>query len=159
MRRRELLVAGAALLAAPATARAAAGDPARVQALRRAELDAALAYEAAGAPRRLARAARDHAAALATLLGALVAPVPPEPRRLEDLRPPVAGLAPALAAARSPRERARAAARIERALREGCAEQLALLRVPDVVRTVGTVYASHAAQAALLQMSAGLDPL
>ncbi len=159
MRRRELLLAGAALLAAPAAPAAAAdGDPARVQALRRAELDAALAYEAAG-PRRLARRAREHAAALATLLGALVAPIPPEPRRLEDLRPPVSGLAPALAAARTKRERALAAARLERALRDFGAEQLPGLGVRDIVRTVGSIHAAHAAQAALLELRAGRDPL
>jgi hypothetical protein len=159
VRRRELLLAGGAVLLAPATAAAAADDPGAVQALRRAELDAVLAYGAAGGFGRLARAAEAHAGALRTVLGALVAPVPPGPRRLEDVRAPVATHARALAAAPTRRARLLAAAGLEAALRDACAQRLPALAAPDVARAVGEVYAGHAAQAARLKMSAGRDPI
>ena len=160
MKRRDVLLAGgAALLGAPARA-AAVADPVRaVTALRRAELDAELAYRAADAPPRLARAASEHAAVLRTVLGALVAPQPPGPRRLEDLRPPVAGLAPALAKARGRRARAHAAGRIEAALRDLARAGIAGLDHPEIVRVLAGVLAAHAAEAAVLELRAGRDPL
>ena len=52
-----------------------------------------------------------------------------------------------------------AAIAFERALIRGCADRLAQLDEPGILRTVATVMASHAQHLALLERAAGRDPL
>jgi hypothetical protein len=147
MRRRELLLAGAALaLARPAVAGAAEGEVLDRLFVR--EQAAAFAYETAGMP---VRRAADHAAALRTQIDALgrKRPLPPESvRELDPAARRVAeeGAAPDVLA-------------LERTLLDAYEEALLEIAEPSILRTAATIAASHAQQVALLRRDAGLDPL
>ena len=80
----------------------------------------------------------------------------PGPTRTRD------GLGPAALAVLEAGDRAArqgAAIAFEQALADGCAQRLAQLQGPGIVRTVATVMASHAQHRALLERAAGRDPL
>jgi hypothetical protein len=157
MRRRELLLAGAAaLLARPAAAGAAtlAHDGDVIKPLIAREEAAQFAYRGAiprGAP-DLAEAARQHAAALRTELQALgrgTTPVSagaldPAARRLAEASMPAARLAAALA--------------LEDDLVATYRKAVIELSDPGILQTAATILAGHAQQRALLARLAGRDP-
>jgi len=157
MRRRELLLAGAAaLLARPAAAGAAtlAHDGDVIEPLIAREEAAEFAYRGAvprGAP-DLAETARQHAAALRTELHALgrgTTPVSADAldaaaRRLADASGPGARLAAAIA--------------LETDLVATYRQAVIELSEPGILRTAATILAGHAQQRALLARLAGRDP-
>jgi hypothetical protein len=158
MRRRELILAAAGLLAAPATARAGAapteGDV--LLDLMRREQEAKLAYGTAiktlgaNAPLELVTIRgheSDHADALTTELAAVGLPRP--------LRPPLTGTAAELAQAPDRGGVLAAAVKLERELVD--AYQAALHGLPDakVAMTAATILASHSQHALILRLAAG----
>jgi hypothetical protein len=136
MTRRELVaLAAAAALTRPSPAAAAAPDDAELLLqLIALEAAAAFAYGGAGA----ASDERDHAEALRTLLDALGRQAPPGPTSAEELDGPARRLADA-----APGARARAAAALESSLIEVYQSALLELRDPSILRTAGTILASH----------------
>jgi hypothetical protein len=161
--RRAALAAGlsgaaAVTLGARSAVAAEGPDPGPgLEALVRAEHDAAFVYRTAGlegaAP--LAEQEEQHARALSAHLQAVGVP-PPGPRRSPS------GLrreALAVLEAGGGAERLRAAAAYERTLIAGCAARLAPLEEPNIVRTIATVMASHAQHLALHERAAGLSGL
>jgi hypothetical protein len=157
VRRRELLLAGAAVvLARPAAAGAAtlAHDGDVIERLIAREDAAEFAYRGAvprGAP-DLAETARQHAAALRTELQALgrgTTPVSadaidPAARRLADASTPGARLAAAVA--------------LETDLVAAYRQAVIELSEPGILQTAATILAGHAQQRALLARLAGRDP-
>ena len=160
--RREALAAGlagaAALAFGPAAAAAAPDQGAALTALVRAEEDAVYVYGNADLGRlgeELAAQEGEHAKALATQVQALGLAIP-GPTRSRD------GLGPAALAVLEGGDRAarrNAAIAFEQTLADGCAERLAQLEGPGILRTVATVMASHAQHRALLERDAGRDLL
>ena len=160
--RREALAAGlagaAALVLAPAASAAEPDHGVALTALVRAEQDAAFAYRnaalgALGGP--LAAQEEEHAKALVTQLEALGLPGPEAAAGREDLGEEALAVVEAGGGA----ARWEAAIAFERALIRGCADRLAQLDEPGILRTVATVMASHAQHLALLERAAGHDPL
>jgi hypothetical protein len=158
VRRRELLVAGAAaLLARPVTALAAAtldhdGDV--IKPLIAREEGAEYAYRGAvpkGAP-DLGRHAKDHAAALRTQLQALgrgTAPI-----TADQLDAPTRRLAEAGTRA----EQLDAAIALEAELVGAYRHAVIALSEPGILKTAATILAGHSQQHALLLTMAGRDP-
>jgi hypothetical protein len=157
MRRRELLLAGAAaLLARPAAAGAATldhdGDV--IKPLIAREEGAQFAYRGAiprGAP-DLAETARQHAAALRTELQALgrgTAPVSADALDPASRR---------LAEASTAEERLDAALALEADLVTTYRQAVIDLSEPGILQTAATILAAHAQQRALLARLAGRDP-
>jgi hypothetical protein len=155
MRRRELLLGAAALLAVPATASAAPTEGAILLDLIRREQQAKLAYAAAmetlgpGGPVELMRIRgqeSDHADALATELAAVGLARP--------LRPPLAGAAAELANARD-RGVLRAAIQLEEELVDAYSQALAGLPDAKIAMTAATILASHSQHGLILRLAAG----
>jgi hypothetical protein len=158
VRRRDLLLAGAAgLLARPAAAMAAAtldqnGDI--LKPLIGREEAAAIAYRGAlpaGAP-PLARFAAEHAAALRTEFQALGRGAPA--LTADRLDP----LAQRVADATTPRARLAAALALEADLLSAYRTAVLRLTEPGIIKTTATILAGHAQQHALLAHLAGRDP-
>lgn len=158
MRRRELLLAGAAaVLVRPALARAAAtldqnGDI--IKPLIAREEAAAIAYRGAlpaGAP-PLARFAAEHAAALRTEFQALGRGV--APLTADQLDP----VAQRVLEGATPRARLAASIALEADLVTTYHAALLKLTEPGILQTTATVLAGHAQQHALLARLAGRDP-
>jgi hypothetical protein len=136
LRRRELVgAAAAALVVRPSSAASAAPDDAELL-LRLIALEeaAAFAYGGAGA----GPDDRDHARALRTQLDALGRQAPPGPTSAEELDGPARRLAVA-----APGARARAAAALESSLIAEYRAALLELRETSILRTAGTILASH----------------
>jgi hypothetical protein len=149
MRRRELLLAGAALaVARPAVAQAAEGDV--LDRLITREFAAEFAFDASGVA-AAARLAADHAKALRTQIDALGRKGPVRPTSVAELDP----AARRMAADGSPAE----AIALRRSLLEAYERALGEISEPSILRTVATIAASHAQYLALLRREAGLDPL
>jgi hypothetical protein len=155
MRRRELLLGAAALLAAPATASAAPTEGAILLHLIRREQQAKLAYAAAmdtlggGGPVELMRIRShesDHADALATELAAVGLGRP--------LRPELSGAAAELAGAPD-RGVLDAAIKLEDELVEAYSQALAGLPDAKVAMTAATILASHSQHRLILRLAAG----
>jgi Ferritin-like domain len=157
MRRRDLLIAGAAAaLARPAAAVAATlqhdGDV--IKPLIAREEAAQFAYSGAiprGAP-DLARTAADHAKALRTELQALGRGT--TPITATDLDP----LARRFSAASTPAARLDAAIALEADLVATYREAVIALGEPGILQTAATILAGHSQQHALLTRLAGRDP-
>jgi hypothetical protein len=157
VRRRELLLAGAAaLLARPAVAGAAtlAHDGDVIKPLIAREEAAEFAYRGAvpkGAP-ALGEHARDHAAALRTELSALGRGT--TPISLRDLDAP----SRRLAAAGTPAEQLDAAIALEADLVAAYRRAVVELSEPGILKTAATILAGHSQQHALLLRISGRDP-
>jgi hypothetical protein len=157
MRRRELLIAGAAAaLARPAAAVAATlqhdGDV--IKPLIAREEAARFAYRGAvprGAP-DLARTAADHAKALRTQLQALGRGT--TPITATDLDP----IARRFSEASTPAARLDAAIALEADLVATYREAVIALSEPGILQTTATILAGHSQQHALLARLAGRDP-
>jgi hypothetical protein len=150
MRRRELLLAGAALLTRPSVALAAPNEGDVLTELLRHERSASVAYRIGGL-HTLAQQETRHVAALTTELAALSLGPPPEPQGIEDLEPV------AQPVARSGK-RSDALA-LEESLLEAFAAALPQLPDPEVAMTVATILASHAQHLLILRDHADLDAL
>ncbi len=133
MTRRELGVLVAALLVARASPAAAAAPDDAELLLRLIAREEAAAAALDGVP---ASHERDHAAALRTLLDALGRTAPPGPAS----------------------EPAQDAAALEAALIEEYRSALLELRDPSILRTAGTILASHSQHRVRARLEAGLDP-
>ena len=133
MTRRELGVLVAALLAARSSPAAAAAPDDAELLLRLIAREDAAAAALGGVP---ASHERDHAAALRTLLDALGRTAPPGP-----------AAAPA-----------QDAAAVEGSLIEAYRAALLELRDPSILRTAGTILASHSQHRVRARLDAGLDP-
>jgi hypothetical protein len=160
--RRALLGAGAAaLLARPAAASAAAGEPATMLDLIRREDAAAAAYalvaETTGDAllERIARQDERHAHALRVQLEALTIPPEHRPPHAELLEPAAARLARArtLVVARAE------AITLEQELGDAFVTASRMLVDAGLLQTVATVAGSHAQQLAALRTAAGRTPL
>jgi ferritin-like protein len=157
VRRRELLVAGAAAaLARPAAALAATieGDGDVIKRLIAREEAAQFVYRGAlprGAP-DLARHSADHAKALRTELQALGRGT--TPITAADLDP----LARRFSEASSPAARLNAAVALEAELVATYHRAVIALSQPGILQTAATILAGHSQQHALLARLAGRDP-
>jgi hypothetical protein len=160
-RRAALAAFAAVALARPASASAAASEPAVMLDLIRCEDAAAEAYEIAAAAlgdallERLARQDGQHAHALRVGLEALT--VPPEHRaaHAERLHPATARLA----RARTRTAALTAAMALEKALQATFVEAARSLVDTGLLQTVATVLGGHAQQLATLRDAAGQPPL
>ncbi len=157
MRRRELLIAGAAaLLARPPAAGAAtlAHDGDVIKPLIAREEGSEFAYRGAvpdGAP-DLGANAKEHAAALRTQLQALGRGT--SPITAADLDAP----ARRLAEAGTPRRRLDAAIALEASLVTAYHDAVVQLSEPGILQTAATILAGHSQQHALLRKLAGRNP-
>jgi hypothetical protein len=157
VRRRELLLAAAATLAVPATARATPPTEGAVLLdLMRREQSAKLAYGAAlkalgsRAPQELVTIRgheSDHADALATALAAVGLGRP--------LRPPLTGTALGLAQASDRRAVLDAAVKLENELVDAYQRSLVLLPDAKIAMTVATILASHAQHRFIVGLAPG----
>jgi hypothetical protein len=156
MRRRELLLGAAALLAAPATASAAPTEGAILLDLISREQQAKIAYGAAmetlgsGGPLELVKIRgheADHADALATELAAVGLPRP--------LRPELSGAAAELAGAHDRAGVLAAAVRFEDELVDAYGKALAGLPDAKIAMTAATILASHSQHRLILRLAAG----
>jgi hypothetical protein len=148
VRRRDLLLAGAAVaLARPAAAEAAEGDVLDRLIVR--EDAAAFAYRERGVEGP-ARLAEDHAKALRTQIDALGRRGPLPPTSVRELDPAARRVAEGGAPAN--------AIALQRSLLDAYERGLAELAEPSILRTAATIAASHAQHLALLRREAGLDP-
>jgi Ferritin-like domain len=157
MRRRELLLAAAATLAAPATASAEPPTEGAVLLdLMRREQSAKLAYGAAlkrlgsQAPQELVTIRQhesDHADALATQLAAVGLGRP--------LRPPLTGTAHRLAEASDRRAVLDLAVKLEDELVDAYRRSLVLLPDAKIAMTAATILASHAQHRFIVGLAAG----
>ena len=157
MRRRELMLAAAASLAAPATARAnPPTEGAVLLDLMRREQSAKLAYGAAlkalgsQAPQELVTIRgheSDHADALTTELAAVGLGRP--------LRPPLSGTAQELAEASDRRAVLEASVKLENELVDAYRQALPLLPDAKIAMTVATILASHAQHRFIVGLAAG----
>jgi hypothetical protein len=160
--RRGLLGAGAAtLLARPAAASAARGEPATVLDLIRREDAAGAAYELAAQAtgdallERIARQDERHAHALRVQLEALTVPPHHRPPRAERLEPAAARLAATRTVAAARAE----AITLEQELGDAFVAASRMLVDAGLLQTVATVAGSHAQQLAALRTAAGRPPL
>jgi hypothetical protein len=152
LRRRELVAAAAAaVVARPSAAAAAAPDEAELL-LRLIALEEAAAF--ARGRGGAAADERDHAKALRTLLDALGRQAPPGPTSAEELDGPARRLADA-----GPRQRAAAAAALESSLISEYEAALLKLRETSILRTAGTILASHSQHRVRARIAAGMEPL
>jgi ferritin-like protein len=156
MRRRELLLAAAGLLAAPAAAQAAPTEGAILLDLMRSEQLAKLGYGGAikalgaNAPLELVTIRQhesDHADALATQLAAVGLGRP--------LRPPLTGTAQELAQASDRRAVLEAAVKLEDELVDAYRRSLVLLPDAKIAMTAATILGSHAQHRFILGLAAG----
>jgi hypothetical protein len=157
VRRRELLLAAAGLLAVPSVAEAAPTEGDVLLDLMRREQSAKLAYADAlkalgsGAPIELVTIRRhesDHADALATELAAVGLGRPIAPRTL-------AGAAAGLSGARDRAEALDRAVELEDELVRAYLEALNGLPDPKVAMTAATILASHSQHRLILGLAAG----
>lgn len=160
--RRGLLGAGAAvLLARPAAASAAKGEPATMLDLIRREDAAGAAYgiaaEATGDAllERIARQDERHAHALRVQLESLTVPPQHRPPHAERLEPAAARLAEARTVAAARAE----AITLEQELGDAFVAASRMLVDAGLLQTVATVAGSHAQQLAALRAAAGRPPL
>jgi hypothetical protein len=160
--RRGLLGAAVvAALARPATASAAAGEPATIRALIRREDAAGAAYAIAADAtgdallERFARQDERHAHALRVQLEALTVPPAHRPPHAETQDPAAARLA----AARSPRAALAEAVTLEQELLQAFVDAARALVDAGLLQTVATIAGAHAQQLAMLRTAAGRPPL
>jgi hypothetical protein len=146
-RRRIFAAAAGAALVGPARAAAAGGDPAILAELIAREQAAAFAYHGQARPALFALAAAEaaHAGALRTQLAALGREGPEAPRRVAELDPSARRVAEATGGAALT-----AAIALERSLVAAYRDALVALAEPSILRTAGTILASHAQHHAVL---------
>jgi hypothetical protein len=146
-RRHVFAAAAGAALVGPVRAAAAAGDPAILARLIAREEAAAFAYHRQARPAlfALATAEAAHAGALRTELAALGREGPEAPREVAALDPAARRVAEATGGASIA-----AAVALERSLVAAYREALVALAEPSILRTAGTILASHAQHHAVL---------
>jgi Ferritin-like domain len=154
MRRRELLIAGAAALALPATAAAASDDGGLLTGLWRREMGAAFAYAQvlqADPMLALIRAHETHhAGALATEIGAVGLFTPPPPKTVADLDSAAERLAT------SAPHVLRAAIVLEEELVAAYKQAVPVFEEENIAMTAATILGSHAQHLLMLRRAAGV---
>jgi hypothetical protein len=154
MKRRELLIAGAAALALPATARAASDEVGLLTGLWRREMGAALAYAKVLQADPILALIRSHethhAAALATEIQAVGLFTPPPPKTLADVDSAAERLGT------SAPHVLEAGIALEQDLVEAYKQALPLLEDEKIAMTAATILGSHAQHLLMLRRAAGV---